>query len=27
MDGSPIPADDVSKYGGETPPEDNGEET
>ena len=25
MDGAPIPADDVTKYDGETPPEDNGE--
>ena len=25
MDGAPIPADDLGKYDGETPPEDNGE--
>jgi hypothetical protein len=25
MDGEPIPADDVSKYDGDQPPENNGE--
>jgi len=25
MDGEPIPADDVTKYDGAEPPEDNGE--
>ena len=26
MDGAPIPADDIGKYDGETPPKNNGEE-